>query len=85
MVSTLEGVCLDSLRNHANPTQEVAVNPLNEDIRKRIAGELLQTYNKRLDGEQVGCCQDDSRLLTEPLMLSQGSLASPTGNPSPTK
>ena len=55
VVSTLEGQCLDSLRNHAKPAQEVAVNPLSEDIRKCIAEELLLIYNKRLDEEQVGC------------------------------
>ena len=62
VVSTLEGECLDSLRNHANPAQEVAVNPLNEVTRKDMVGQLLQIYNKRLDAEQVGpgfmviCC-----------------------------
>ena len=54
VVSTLEGLTLDSLRNHASPAQEVAVNPLNETTRKCMAEQLLQTYNKRLDAEQVG-------------------------------
>ncbi|KAK7494275.1 hypothetical protein BaRGS_00014557 [Batillaria attramentaria] len=53
IVSTLEGECLDALRGHSTKAQEIAVNPLNTDIRKRIVGELLQTYNKRLDAEQL--------------------------------
>ncbi|KAL8585818.1 hypothetical protein ACOMHN_065168 [Nucella lapillus] len=53
VVSTLEGGCLDSLRNHSNPAQEVAVNPLSEEVRKCIVQERLQPYNKRLDDEQL--------------------------------
>ncbi|XP_076439571.1 TPR repeat-containing protein DDB_G0287407-like [Babylonia areolata] len=53
VVSTLEGQCLESLRNHPHPAQEVTVNPLNTDVRKHIVKEWLQPYNKRLDNEQL--------------------------------
>lgn len=54
VVSTLEGKCLDALRQlPALMPVEISINPLNTEIRKNIAEKFLAEYNKKLDNEQV--------------------------------
>ncbi|KAL3832682.1 hypothetical protein ACJMK2_024304 [Sinanodonta woodiana] len=53
IVSTLEGKCLNSLRDNATKPVELSVEPLDTIIRKDIIRKILAEYNKKLDDEQV--------------------------------
>lgn len=59
IVSTLEGKCLNSLRDDPDRKSdekksiELSVDPLVKSIRKNIVCKILAEYNKRLDDEQV--------------------------------
>ncbi|HLF83636.1 MAG TPA: NACHT domain-containing protein, partial [Blastocatellia bacterium] len=53
IVSTLEGDCLDALRDHAVKPVEVVVGPLNDEERQQIIRETLWTFRKRLDERAV--------------------------------
>ncbi|KAL5009468.1 hypothetical protein ScPMuIL_011773 [Solemya velum] len=53
IVSTLEGKCLNSLREHPVGNLEIVVEPLGLGIRKMIAKSILEDYSKKLDEEQM--------------------------------
>ncbi|CAG2228476.1 unnamed protein product [Mytilus edulis] len=64
IVSTLEGKCLNSLRDDPDRKSdekksiELSVDPLVKSIRKNIVCKILAEYNKRLDDEQLEILTD---------------------------
>ncbi|CAC5362199.1 unnamed protein product [Mytilus coruscus] len=64
VVSTLEGKCLNSLRDDPDrktdkkKSIELSVDPLVKSIRKNIVCKILAEYNKRLDDEQLEILTD---------------------------
>ncbi|XP_063411273.1 TPR repeat-containing protein DDB_G0287407-like [Mytilus trossulus] len=64
IVSTLEGKCLNSLRDDPDrktdekKSIELSVDPLVKSIRKNIVTKILAEYNKRLDDEQLEILTD---------------------------
>ncbi|HLF83633.1 MAG TPA: DUF4062 domain-containing protein, partial [Blastocatellia bacterium] len=53
IASTLEGECLDALRSRKPTPEEIVIGALDLEDRKRIVGQTLGDYRKRLDEDRV--------------------------------